>query len=53
MTFQYIYHLNFNQEYLNQFKAEASLSKKDMLEFYMGEGIRERYNIIDKNINEI
>lgn len=43
--------MQFNQEYLGRFLKEGSLSKKDLLDFYMGEDVKERYKLIEKEIN--
>ena len=45
--------MEFNQEYLKRFLEEGTLSKKDMLDFYIGEGVKERYNGIEKEINNL
>ena len=42
--------MEFNQGYLKRFLQEGTLSKKDMLDFYMGEGMKERYQPIEKEI---
>ncbi len=43
----------FNQEYLVKFLDDGTLTKKDLLDFYMGEDIKDKYKIIEKEINEI
>ena len=43
----------FNQEYLMKFLDDGTLTKKDLLDFYMGESIKDKYKIIEKEINEI
>jgi len=43
--------MEFNQEYLKRFLQEGTLSKKDLMDFYMGEGINEKYTLIEKDIN--
>ena len=45
--------MEFNQEYLKRFLEEGTLSKKDMLDFYLGEGVKERYNSVEKEINNL
>ncbi|MCK4678252.1 MAG: hypothetical protein KAT48_08985 [Bacteroidales bacterium] len=42
--------MEFNQEYLIRFLKEGTLSKKEMLDFYMGEGVKEKYQLIEKKI---
>jgi hypothetical protein len=43
----------FNQEYLTKFLDDGTLTKKDLLDFYMGESIKDKYKTIEKEINEI
>lgn len=45
--------MEFNQEYLKKFLNDGTLTKKDLLDFYMGEDIKDKYRLIEKNINEI
>lgn len=45
--------MNFNQEYLAKFLRDGILDKKDLLDFYMGENIKDQYKLIEKEINEI
>jgi hypothetical protein len=45
--------MEFNQEYLVKFLNDGTLTKKDLLDFYMGEDVKERYKIIEKEINGI
>ena len=45
--------MNFNQEYLTKFLKDGILDKKDLLDFYMGEEIKDRYKLIEKTINEL
>ncbi|TXK74869.1 hypothetical protein [Mesonia sp. K4-1] len=45
--------MEFNQKYLTQFLKTGSLTKKDLLNFYMGENVKENYRIIEKEINEL
>lgn len=42
--------MEFNQQYLAKFLAEGSLSDKDMLDFYMGEDVKDKYKLIEKEI---
>ena len=44
--------MNFNQEYLNKFLNDGVLEKKDLLDFYMGEGVKDQYKLIEKDIND-
>ena len=45
--------MEFNQKYLNQFLETGTLTKKDLLDFYMGEDIKDQYKIIEKEIKEL
>ncbi|MBO0341012.1 hypothetical protein [Flagellimonas profundi] len=43
--------MNFNQEYLSKFLEDGTLTKKDLLDFYMGEDVKDKYKLIEKEIN--
>lgn len=43
--------MEFNQEYLKRFLREGTLTKKDLLDFYSGEDIKDKYRLIEKEIN--
>lgn len=45
--------MEFNQEYLKRFLSLGTLTKKDLLDFYSGDGIKERFFMIEKEINNI
>ncbi|MFT6923843.1 MAG: hypothetical protein ACJA1C_002863 [Crocinitomicaceae bacterium] len=45
--------MEFNQRYLEQFLKTGTLTKKDLLEFYMGEDVKDSYKLIEKEINEL
>jgi hypothetical protein len=45
--------MEFNQEYMKKFLEDGTLSKKDLLDFYSGEEIKDRFKPIEKEINEI
>jgi hypothetical protein len=45
--------MEFNQEYLMKFLKEGTLTKKDLLDFYVGDDVKERYKIIEKEINNL
>jgi hypothetical protein len=45
--------MEFNQEYLKRFLKEGTLNKKDLLDFYTGEDVKDKYRLIEKEINEI
>lgn len=44
--------LDFNQQYLNKFLDDGTLNKNDLLDFYMGEDVKDKYKTIEKEINE-
>jgi hypothetical protein len=43
--------MEFNQEYLIKFLKDGTLTKKDLLDFYMGEDVKGKYKIIEKELN--
>ena len=45
--------MNFNQEYLTKFLKDGILDKKDLLDFYMGENVKDQYKLIEKEISEL
>lgn len=45
--------MEFNQEYLKRFLNIGTLSKKDLLDFYAGEDIKDKYRLIEKDISEL
>ena len=45
--------MEFNQEYLMKFLKDGTLTKKDLLDFYMGEDVKEKFKVIEKEINGI
>ena len=45
--------LEFNQEYLIKFLKTGTLTKKDLLDFYSGELVKDKYKLIENDINEI
>jgi hypothetical protein len=44
--------MEFNQEYMKKFLKDGTLTKKDLLDFYLGEDIKDKYRMIEKNIEE-
>jgi hypothetical protein len=38
--------MEFNQKYLLEFLESGTLTKKDLLDFYSGEGINDKYKLI-------
>jgi len=45
--------MEFNQSYLSKFLQDGKLSKKDMLEFYLGEDVKDKYRVLEKDIENI
>ncbi|MAZ72346.1 MAG: hypothetical protein CMC70_04280 [Flavobacteriaceae bacterium] len=45
--------MDFNQKYLSQFLQTGTLTKKDLLDFYVGEDVKDQYKLIEKEINEL
>jgi len=45
--------MEFNQEYLNKFLKSGTLTKQDLLQYYMGDEVKEKYKIIEREINNI
>lgn len=44
--------MEFNQEYLIKFLKEGTLTKNDLLAFYQGDLIKDKYKIIEKKIED-
>lgn len=44
--------MEFNQEYLLKFLDSGKLTKKELLEFYLSENVKDKYKLIEKEINE-
>lgn len=45
--------MEFNQQYLRKFLEDGTLTKKDLLDYYMGDGVKDKYKLIEKEISEI
>ncbi len=45
--------MEFNQEYLKRFLSQGTLTKKDLLDFYTGEDVKDKYKMIEKDIESI
>lgn len=45
--------MDFNQQYLSKFLVTGTLTKKDLLDFYLGEEVKDQYKLIEKDINEM
>lgn len=44
--------MEFSQRYLAKFLSDGTLSKQDLLEFYSGEEIKDRFKPIERELNE-
>jgi len=42
--------MEFNQRYLAKFLSDGQLSKEDLLNFYSGDDVKERYKAIEADI---
>lgn len=45
--------MEFNQEYLIKFLQDGTLTKKDLLSFYQGEDVKDRFRAIEKEIGNL
>jgi hypothetical protein len=45
--------MEFNQQYLKKFLNDGTLTKEDLLNYYQGEDVKDRYRIIENEINSI
>jgi hypothetical protein len=45
--------MEFNQEYLKKFLTEGTLTKEDLLSYYQGEDVKDKYRLIEKDINNL
>lgn len=45
--------MEFNQLYMIKFLGEGTLTRKDLLDYYMGEEVKDKFKGIEKEINEI
>jgi hypothetical protein len=45
--------MEFNQEYLKKFLSEGTLTKEDLLNYYQGEDVKDKYRLIEKDINSL
>lgn len=42
--------MEFNQQYLRKFLEDGTLTKKDLLDYYSGEEVKDRFKMIEKDI---
>ena len=45
--------MEFNQRYLSKFLKDGQLTKQDLLAFYQGEDVKDKYKEIEKEINKL
>jgi len=45
--------MEFNQKYLSKFLVDGQISKEDLLAFYSGEDVKERYKTIEKDLKDL
>ena len=45
--------MEFNQQYLKKFLADGTLTKEDLLNYYQGEDIKDRFRYIEKEIDSL
>lgn len=45
--------MEFNQQYLRKFLEDGTLTKRDLLDYYSGEEIKDRFKLIEKDINQM
>ncbi len=45
--------MEFNQEYLRKFLKDGTLTKRDLLAYYSGEDVKDKFRLIEKEINDL
>lgn len=45
--------MEFNQQYLKKFLADGTLTREDLLNYYQGEDVKDKYRLIEKDINSL
>ncbi|WP_268224512.1 hypothetical protein [Sinomicrobium oceani] len=45
--------MEFNQQYLRKFLADGTLTKEDLLNYYQGEDVKDKYRLIENEINAL
>jgi len=45
--------MEFNQVYLKRFLSEGKLDKKDLLDFYMSDEVRDKYRLIERELSDL
>ena len=44
--------MEFNQQYLRKFLRDGTLSKRDLLDYYLGDDIKDKFKYIEKEISK-
>jgi hypothetical protein len=45
--------MDFNQQYLKKFLEDGTLTKEDLLNYYQGEDVKDKYRLIENEINAL
>lgn len=45
--------MEFNQQYLKKFLTDGTLTKEDLLNYYQGEDVKDKYRLIENEINTL
>ncbi|WP_306566552.1 hypothetical protein [Flavobacterium lindanitolerans] len=45
--------MEFNQQYMKKFLEDGTLTKKDLLDYYQGEDVKDKYRLIENEINTL
>lgn len=45
--------MEFNQSYMKKFLEDGTLTRRDLLDFYMGDDVKDKFKGIEKDINEL
>lgn len=45
--------MEFNQQYLKKFLMDGTLSKEDLLNYYQGEDVKDKYRLIEKDVDNL
>jgi hypothetical protein len=45
--------MEFNQQYLKKFLEDGTLTKEDLLNYYQGEDVKDKYRVIENEINNL
>ena len=45
--------MEFNKQYLTKFLQDGTLTKKDLLDFYLGEEVKDKFKMVENEINQL